>query len=239
MLTAIHGFTETDESWSEILSPLNIPFRCPLLPGHGWKPCPEGTTVASCAAQLAGQLSPQSDVLGYSMGGRIALQLALDFPDKVGRLILISSTAGLSDPTEIAERKKFDSHYAEVLLEDGIGTFVSWWESNKTLKPVKPYSRSLAHHLRCRRLNQDPVGLAHALLSLGTGMMENLWPRLGTLKMPVLLIAGDCDERYAAIMKKMADAIPNSRLEFIPNCGHAVHREEPGALVEIIKPFVQ
>jgi 2-succinyl-6-hydroxy-2,4-cyclohexadiene-1-carboxylate synthase len=238
MLTTLHGFTETDESWSEVLQPLPGQKRFPLLPGHGWNPCPAGTTIASCAAAIAATLPTVGDLMGYSMGGRVALQLALDFPEKVGRLVLVSSTAGLSDPVEIEKRKKFDAHYAEVLLEDGIGTFVSWWESNEALKPVKPFSRNLTHHLRCRRLNQDPIGLAHALLHLGTGVMPELWSRLGELKMPVMLIAGACDVRYVEVMKRMAERIPQARLEVVNESGHAVHREQPHALLELLKSFL-
>jgi 2-succinyl-6-hydroxy-2,4-cyclohexadiene-1-carboxylate synthase len=238
MLTALHGFTETDESWSEALQPLGCELRCPLLPGHGWRPCPAATTVPSVAAELAAQLPPNSDVLGYSMGGRIALQLALDHPARVRRLVLLSSTAGLSDVTERTRRAKHDSHYAEVLIEDGIGPFVSWWESNPALKPAQPYSRNKIHQLRCLRLNQSPMGLAHALLYLGAGVMPNLWPRLGELRMPVLLMAGAGDQRYAQIMRDMAAHIPQARLEIIDSCGHAIHREQPEAMLSILREFL-
>ena len=238
MLTALHGFTETDESWSEVLQPLGGDLRCPLLPGHGWRPCPSTTTVPGFAAEIAAQLRPGSDLLGYSMGGRVALQVALDHPSQVGRLVLVSSAAGLSDAAERTRRAKHDSHYAEVLMEDGIGPFVSWWESNPVLKPAQPYSRDKIHQLRCLRLNQSPTGLANALMYLGAGVMPNLWPRLGELRMPVLLIAGACDQRYAQLMREMATHISSARLEIIENSGHAVHREQPQALLALIRDFL-
>ena len=108
MLTALHGFTETDDVWTEVLEPLKRPVRCPLLPGHGWKPCPAGTTITSVATEIAAKLPANGDLLGYSLGGRIALQLALDHPTKLRRLVLISSTAGLRDAKERVKRVRHD-----------------------------------------------------------------------------------------------------------------------------------
>ena len=199
MLTALHGFTETDDVWTEVLEPLARPLRCPLLPGHGWKPCKAGTSIKTVASDIAATLPADGDLLGYSLGGRIALQLALDHPGKLKRLVLISSTAGLRDAAERDKRIRHDHGFAEVLEEDGLGPFVAWWEANPALKPARKLSRALVEQLRCRRLNQDPLGLAGVLRHLSTGAMEDLWPRLGNLKLPVLLIGhGGEDPRGTA-----------------------------------------
>jgi 2-succinyl-6-hydroxy-2,4-cyclohexadiene-1-carboxylate synthase len=212
--------------------------RCPLLPGHGWKPCPAGTTIRTVAAELAAKLPAGSDLLGYSLGGRIALQLALDHPGKLKRLVLISSTAGLRDAKERDKRVRHDQGFAEVLEEDGLGPFVAWWEANPALKPARAMPRALVEQLRCRRLNQDPLGLAGVLRHLSTGAMEDLWPRLGELKLPVLLIAGEKDPRYVEVMQAMAAKIPGARLELVPGCGHAVHREAPNELLDLLRRFL-
>jgi 2-succinyl-6-hydroxy-2,4-cyclohexadiene-1-carboxylate synthase len=238
MLTALHGFTETDDVWSEVLAPLDRPLRCPLLPGHGWKPCPAGTTIRSVAAEVAAALPPQSDLIGYSLGGRVALQLALDHPAKLKRLVLISSTAGLRDATERDKRVRHDQGFAEVLEEDGIGPFVAWWEANPVLKPARTLPRALVEQLRCRRLNQDPLGLAGVLRHLSAGAMEVLWPRLHELKLPVLLIAGEKDPRYVEVMGAMAKAIPHAQFKLIPGCGHAVHREAANELLDLLRTFL-
>lgn len=238
MLTALHGFTETDDVWSEVLQPLARPVRCPLLPGHGWKPCTAGTTIKTVAADIAASLPADSDLLGYSLGGRIALQLALDHPTKLKRLVLISSTAGLRDAKERDKRVRHDQGFAEVLEEDGLGPFVAWWEANPALKPARVMPRALIEQLRCRRLNQDPLGLAGVLRHLSTGAMEDLWPRLGDLKLPVLLIAGEKDPRYVEVMQAMAAKIPGARLELVPGCGHAVHREAPNELIDLLRAFL-
>lgn len=238
MLTALHGFTETDDVWSEVLAPLDRPMRCPLLPGHGWKPCKAGTSIKTVAADIAATLPAGSDLLGYSLGGRIALQLALDHPTTLKRLVLVSSTAGLRDAQERDKRVRHDLGFAEVLEEDGIGPFVAWWEANPVLKPARKLSRALVEQLRCRRLNQDPLGLAGVLRHLSTGAMEDLWPRLGELKLPVMLIAGEKDPRYVEIMGAMAKAIPGAQLKLIPGCGHAVHREAPQELLDLLRTFL-
>lgn len=238
MLTALHGFTETDDVWSEVLAPLDRPMRCPLLPGHGWKPCKAGTSIKTVAADIAATLPTGSDLLGYSLGGRIALQLALDHPTTLKRLVLVSSTAGLRDAKERDKRVRHDLGFAEVLEEDGIGPFVAWWEANPALKPARKLSRALVEQLRCRRLNQDPLGLAGVLRHLSTGLMEDLWPRLGELRLPVLLIAGEKDPRYVEVMTAMAAKIPGARLELVPGCGHAVHREAPQELLGLLRTFL-
>lgn len=239
LLTALHGFTETDETWTEVLTPLSIPVRCPLMPGHGWRPCPPATTIASVATELAATLPAGGDLLGYSMGGRIALQLALSHPGRVRRLVLVSCNAGIRDARERQERQERDEHLADILDQDGLGPFVSWWENTPALRPAKPLPRAVEEALRSRRLNQDPHGLADALHCLGTSAMADLWPRLGTLAMPVLLIAGDTDLRYVALMREMANLIPGARLEIVPDAGHAVHREQPARLCALVADFLR
>jgi len=238
MLTVLHGFTETDAVWRQVCAG-RIAARCELLPGHGHKPCPAGTTFASIAADLAARLpAAGGDVLGYSMGGRIALRLALDHPQRVRRLVLISATAGITDPSEREQRRKRDNRLADILAEDGIGPFVSWWEANPALRPAKPVARKVSEDIRSQRLNQDPVTLADNLRQLGAGMMEPLWDRLPELTMPVLLVTGAADPAYVRKCQDMAALIPSSRVAIIPDAGHAVHREQPEGLMRAVAEFL-
>ncbi len=237
MLTALHGFTETDEVWSEFLT--GVPgVHCPLLPGHGWKPCPTGASLASVAAGIAKSMTPGGDLLGYSLGGRVALQLALDHPQLVRRLILVSSGPGLASPAERVDRIQRDERLAQVLEEDGIGPFVAWWESNPALKSAAKIPRKDEEALRCTRLNQDPTCLAMVLRQLSQGRMDVLSDRLPQLKVPVLLITGESDKIYAARMRTMASILPQATLRILPGCGHAVHRERPDALRHELLSFL-
>lgn len=238
-MLVLHGFTETDLFWSDFLG-AQLPAQCALLPGHGWKPCPAETTLATAARDLAQRLPADGgDLLGYSLGGRVALQLALDQPQRVRRLVLVSCIAGIRDQSERTQRVARDERLAQILEEDGIGSFLSLWEANPSLKPVKPLQHRLCETIRSMRMNQDPLGLASALRTLGVGTMQDLWDRLPSLRMPTLLIAGAADQRYAKGMAEMAKLIPGARFEVIADSGHAVHREQPYELRKLVASFVQ
>lgn len=239
MLYALHGFTETDESWQETLGRDIAPLRCPLMPGHGDRPCPPGMSIERAAADLvAGFPEEPVDLLGYSMGGRVAVRLALDHPRRVRRLILISCHPGIRDARERELRRRRDETLAQVLEEDGIGPFMAWWETQPALKPVQPFPPAVAEAVRARRLNQDPHGLAACLRSMGGGAMAPVWDRLGELRMPTLLIAGAQDHRYMRIMDEMAAAIPGSRRDLVLRAGHAVHRERPQVVSQMVGAFL-
>ena len=240
MLLAIHGFTEIDLSWTEVLQDLNLPVEGYVLPGHGHKPCLEGTTHASVAEVIHRRFADREpfDLLGYSMGGRVALQFALTYPQLVRRLILVSCRPGIKDDAKRERRKAEDEGLAMMLEENGIGQFVAWWENNPALKPTKPYSRSTAEHIRSRRLSQDHIGLAGCLRGLGQGSSPSLWDRLGELSMPCLAIAGEADETFVQEMGEMVEALPKGKLAVVPESGHAVHRESKDSLVNIVRGFL-
>ena len=237
MLVALHGFTETDLTWRDYLGSA-IPARCPLLAGHGWKPCPPTTTLSSAGDEVAKGMSANDDLLGYSLGGRVALHLALDHPGQVRRLILISCNAGIVDPVERETRRRRDERLAQILEEDGISPFVAWWEANPALKPAKKIPRKVQEALRCLRLNQDPQTLAGVLRTMSHGLMAPLWDRLPTIRIPTLLVAGDHDQNYCKRMGEMAERIPNARLVVVKDSGHAVHREQPDELRRLISEFL-
>ena len=239
MLYALHGFTETDESWAETLA-RDIPaLRCPLLPGHGGKPCPPALDPARLAADLVASFPDKPiDLLGYSMGGRLAINLALAYPQRIRRLVLVSCHAGIRDAHERAQRRRRDESLAQVLEEDGIGPFMAWWETQRALRPYEPFPAAVAESVRARRLNQDPVGLAACLRALGGGAMDPAWNRLGELRMPVLLISGAADARYMRNMDEMAAAIPDHRREIVLRSGHAVHRERPQVVAQMVGAFL-
>lgn len=239
MLYALHGFTETDESWTETLA-RDIPgLRCPLLPGHGGRPCRADNSLSQAAADLVATFPNEPvDVLGYSMGGRLAINVALHHPQRVRRLILVSCHPGIRDQQERDTRRRRDESLAQVLEEDGIGPFMAWWETQPALKPSRPFPAAIAESVRARRLNQDPIGLASCLRALGGGAMDPVWHRLGELRMPVLLISGASDARYMRIMDEMAAAIPDRRREVVLKSGHAVHRERPQVVAQMVGAFV-
>lgn len=240
MLIALHGFTETDLSWQEVFADTGMALRSYLLPGHGHQLCPPETTPSSVAADIVRRYQAEApfDLLGYSMGGRVALQLALEHPEMVRRLILVSCRPGIADADERALRKHADEGLAMMLEDCGVGQFVAWWEANPALRYVRPLPRSMQEHIRCRRLNQDADGLAASLRCLGQGATPSLWEHLPRITCPALAIAGGADERYVSDMEHMVAAMPHARLSTIPECGHAVHRECQDSLVNIVRGFL-
>lgn len=239
MLYALHGFTETDESWAETLAGEIPDLRCPLLPGHGGRPCARDTSLERTAGELAATFPAEPvDLLGYSMGGRVAVRLAIDHPTRVRRLILVSCHCGIRDAAEREHRRRRDEALAQVLEEDGIGPFMAWWETQPALRPSQPFSSAVAESVRARRLNQDPLGLAACLRTMGGGAMVSGWDSLSGLRMPVLLISGAADNRYMRIMDEMARLIPASRREIVLKSGHAVHRERPQVVGQMVGAFL-
>jgi 2-succinyl-6-hydroxy-2,4-cyclohexadiene-1-carboxylate synthase len=238
MLLALHGFTENDLTWQEVLGQRDD-LVTPLMPGHGWKPCTEDLSLEKLADALAAQIgSTPADVVGYSMGGRLALILALRHPQSVRRLVLISSGPGFKDQDLQGSRRTSEMALAETLEEEGLGPFISMWENNPILKPFRSFPRALAEDLRARRMQNDPVGLANALRRLGAGAMPNLWDKLSGIRCQTLLIAGSGDTRYCEVMQEMAALIPQAELKVVAETGHAIHRERPGDLVKLIYEFL-
>ena len=201
--------------------------EAPDLPGHG------GAADAVSWDEALARLEPASGVelFGYSMGARLALALALRRPEKVTRLVLESGTAGIEDARERAFRKADDDALADFIETHGSEKFVERWEAHPTLSSLRPF----AAQLRPERLAHRPAGLASALRVLGTGAQPSLWALLPDLRVPVRLIAGARDDKFAAIARRMGELLPRAEVTLIPDCGHAPHLERPQAFLEALR----
>lgn len=232
-LVLLHGFTHTGRSWDpvaeklgESYSPLALDIR-----GHGGASAVTPVTLEAVISDLD-QLSPDEFVLvGYSMGGRLALQYALARPDRVQRLVLIGASPGLDDHAQRAARIEADERLAVELERLSIEDFAQRWARTPVLADQPP---EVAARVHADRVRNNPEGLARALRGLGTGAVEPVWNRLGELRMPVLLLVGARDERFLAIAQQMAQSIETARLEVIPGAGHAAHLEQPEAVAAAI-----
>ena len=170
-------------------------------------------------------------LLGYSMGGRLALTIAVHYPEKVQSLILESATAGLKTEAERQERIQSDNALADKIEANGIEWFADYW-GNLPLWANQTAEQKAA--LYQQRLKNSPIGLANSLRGMGTGQMPPLWDALPQLKMPVKLIVGELDSKFLAINREMAALIPNAQLHVIPKAGHAVHIEASEAYQSLI-----
>ncbi len=229
----VHGFTQTLGSWQVIADEFKATRQVVRvdLPGHGGS----GAISAdfSAAAKAIGAVGGQASYVGYSLGGRLCLQLALERPDLISSLVLLGASPGLADPVARRERRAADDRLASELEREGTEAFLDRWLA-------QPLFATLPHDaagIEERRANA-PAGLAMALRLLGTGEMEPLWDQLDQLAMPVLVMAGQLDERYAALGKEMVARIgASAELALVAGAGHAAHLERPALFAAALRAF--
>ncbi len=244
----LHGFTGRGSGWGTHATALARHFRVLVvdLPGHGRSGVPRDPARASVertADDLATILHLEGNtpahVIGYSLGARIALRLAVTHPLVLRRLVLESPSPGLANERDRAARRAADDGRAARIERDGIGAFVDAWErepvfnSHSTLPPTR------ATRLRAERLRNRPAGLAASLRGAGQGSMEPLHDRLAGITAPTLIIAGAQDRIGRARAEAVAAGIPGARLEVLDGAGHTPHLETPTAFRSLAMTFLQ
>jgi 2-succinyl-6-hydroxy-2,4-cyclohexadiene-1-carboxylate synthase len=232
-LVLLHGFTQTGASWGEVVAALPQRYR-PLAPdirGHGAASSLRPVSLTGVIADVSAVGTAPFELVGYSMGGRLALHLALALPARVRRLVLIGVSPGLADPAERAARRAADERLANMAEAMTIEAFADRWAQTPVLSGQAPQVLAAA---RADRLRSTPAGLAEALRGLGTGALPPLWERLGEVEVPVDLLVGERDAKFRAIADEMARGLPAARVHVVPGTGHAVHLEAPEAVAAII-----
>lgn len=231
----LHGFTGSLEDWDDVAPLLRRRFRVVALdlPGHGRSDAPDDPapySTEAMARHVASALEAAritgATVVGYSLGARVAMRLALGRPDLVHALVLEGASPGM-EGAEREQRLKDDAALA-ALLEKGIEPFVDAWMARPFLAPerAKVGERAWAW-ARADRLKRSPVGLRWTLLRAGQAAEEPLWARLPSLAQPTRLVVGEEDAKYRALAERMAGAMPRATVAVVPGCGHAPHREDP------------
>ena len=238
-LVLVHGFTQNGRCWGDLLAWVRRRFHVVAVdaPGHGATAPSHDTASFVEAASLIGEAGGPATYLGYSMGGRLCLQLACDRPELVERLIVVGATAGLRDRLDRAARRRSDAHLAERLETVGLAAFLEEWLALPLFAGLEAPFQA-----RAERLTNRMEGLAASLRGCGTGQQEPLWDRLGALTMPVLVTAGALDTKFAAEAKHLVEAInsptavpgqpaapANAHLVLVEGAGHSAHLEAPGA----------
>lgn len=207
-LLALHGFTGTGATWLPLAASLGSRQRvlAPDLLGHGASSAPRDPArygLEQQAADLAALLDHLGedavDLLGYSMGGRLALAFALAYPARVRRLLLESTSAGLEDARERAARRAQDERWARRLEHAGLDAFVREWERLPLWASQARLPQATRTALRAQRSLHDPHGLAACLRGCGQGVEPPRWSALPHLDAPVTLIVGTLDDKYTAL----------------------------------------
>lgn len=239
-LVLLHGFTGSGEDWAFIRPQLEPQYTLitPDIVGHGDADKPDDRrdyALAGAAQRILDDVDGRFHLLGYSMGGRLALYIAAQHPQRVQSLILESASPGLKTQAERAARKQGDDALADQIEANGMAWFADFWES---LPLWDSQTREQKAQLRLRRLQNDPVGLANSLRGMGTGVMPNLWQTLPQMMTPAQLIVGERDRKFVDINREMAQIMPQAQLSVVPEAGHTVHLEAPDAFLQIVSEFL-
>lgn len=235
----LHGFMGSHNDYENVAGRLPGTVLAPDLLGHG------GTTAS---AELVYSMAAQVEVLhdwlhqdgvaqlpvqlvGYSMGGRVAIAYAVTYPEDVARLVVESGRPGMTDATERMVRRQHDDELATRLLADGLTRFVDRWEQLPLFASQTRLPEATRAMVRAGCLAQSPEGLATSLRDMGTGAQPDFWPALSGLRMPVTLLTGELDPKFTAIADQMMARLPEAAHQVVPGVGHNVHLEAPDPYV--------
>jgi 2-succinyl-6-hydroxy-2,4-cyclohexadiene-1-carboxylate synthase len=212
------------------------------LPGHGRRAGEIEPARFSLVATLAGVRAihgrTAGALIGYSMGGRLALHFARRHPELVDRLVLESASPGLESDPERRARRAADEMLALMLERDGLEAFVRSWEALPLFASQQALSPEQRAQLHGERLSNDARSLAASLRAVGTGVLPSLWSDLDGIQMPVLIVVGGLDAKFNDIGRRMADRLPHATLRVIEGAGHKVHLERPDHWCGVVSEFL-
>lgn len=233
-MTFVHGFAQTGNSWKPIAE---------YFAGHGFLVTVVDMPGHGNSAQVRADLRRTADMLsaiggtgtyvGYSLGGRACLHLALLYPNLVERLIVLGANPGIDDAGLRAARREADDVLEARMNELGLDAFLREWAAQPLFGGLV-----LTDAQQADRLRNTTDGLGSSLRLAGTGAQGSLWPRLRELNMDVLALAGADDDKFSAIARQIADAVPSGRFLLIPDAAHAAHLQQPETVAAAIAAFV-
>jgi 2-succinyl-6-hydroxy-2,4-cyclohexadiene-1-carboxylate synthase len=236
-LLLLHGFTGSHDNWlpyADDIQQAGYRVLAPDLLGHGLTdihPDPWRYQMAQVASDVVALLQTlnikQTALLGYSMGGRLALYLARHYPQYFSHVVLESASPGLVTEGGRMARKRRDDLLADAISYEGIVAFVKRWEKLPMWASQQKIAPEIRNALHGQRIMNDPIGLANSLRGMGTGVQPSLWDDLKSIRLPTLLMTGSLDEKFTQINQYMAMHLPYCEHIVVENAGHTVHLEKP------------
>ncbi len=244
-LVALHGFMGQGDDWEFLVHHMRFPLNFLLidLPGHGASRI--GANESLSPDHFLHQMNILIDhlglseihLLGYSLGGRLALQWALRYPERLQSLILESTNPGIADTEARRKRLKADEKLSAKLLSQDFERFLTDWYR-------QPIFGNLQNHpnfktLLQRRLQNDVRQLSRALKAFSVGRQPSLWTQVGHFSHPVLVICGALDEKYRRITHTLQEQNPHLQIRVAVNSGHTVHFENPEWFAQTVQFFLE
>jgi 2-succinyl-6-hydroxy-2,4-cyclohexadiene-1-carboxylate synthase len=237
-VTLLHGFTLGGASWDELIAKLPPGYQwiAPDLRGHGLAPVTP-CTMDDCARDLVELWDhlgvERSHVVGYSMGGRLALHVAVRLPERTLSLLTIGAQPGLTGDEREA-RKERDEMLARRVESSGLETFIHYWESLPMFAGIVRRGPEYVATLHQLRMRNTAAGLAASLRGMGAGAMDPLWDELDAIRVPATFAAGERDFAYVDIALRMAQSVRDWRFRSVPDAGHAAQFEDPDATAAVV-----
>jgi 2-succinyl-6-hydroxy-2,4-cyclohexadiene-1-carboxylate synthase len=243
-LVFLHGFLGSLDDWNFAVDHLSSNYYCLRvdLPGHGQSRLADPVHysipyTARLLVELLDRLKmPQVNLLGYSMGGRLALYLAVHYPDRFLKMILESASPGLENSREQKQRQEQDERLAQALEKKGLEPFLREWYNLPLFQNLS--SLPAFTEMFQRRLHNDPLDLARSLRQMGTGSQPSLWSRLPEVQLPVLILAGEKDQKFCDLAIQMCERNSQFRMSVVEGCGHTIHFENEKRFLQEVADFL-
>ena len=248
LILFLHGFMGNINEFDEAIKLLAEDFSYLTLdlPGHGKTQVLGGDEyykiepTAQAIINLLDELKiDKCYLIGYSMGGRLALYLTLYFPERFIKVILESASPGLATEADRLERVRRDAQIAKKLsrsiIKTDFATFLSNWYSQPIFGSIKNHPEF--ERLLENRLQNHLTELTKSLQFMGTGNQPSLWEKLKDNIMSLLLVAGENDKKFRNINTEMANICKIAQLKVISNTAHNIHFENPVKFVQNIREF--
>jgi 2-succinyl-6-hydroxy-2,4-cyclohexadiene-1-carboxylate synthase len=229
MVLFIPGFMQRGDAWRPVAELLPERYPSTLLDHRE-------DTLEGRLREIADAAADGAVLVGYSLGGRLALRAVLREPARYAGVVTVGATAGIDDPAMRSARADADERLASWMEAAAIEDVVGIWERQPLFADQ---SESLVEEQRPGRLSHDPAGLAMLLRTAGQGVVEPVWHELLTLDLPLLAVAGARDEGYVAAAQRMADVAPRGRAAIVEDAGHAAQLQRPDLVAELIAEFIR
>jgi 2-succinyl-6-hydroxy-2,4-cyclohexadiene-1-carboxylate synthase len=249
-LLMLHGFTGRGANWAPFCKDIGSSSQLimPDIIGHGATRVTniessihhyQIESVANDMIAIIDQLGyDKVDLLGYSMGGRLALAIAVRYPNRIRKIILESASPGLPTLEERTQRVNSDLELAHFILSNGVESFVEYWESIPLFKSQDSLSLEKKKSIRQQKLMNDPMELSRSLTGMGTGAQPSYWDNLSQVQSNVLLLVGELDDKFCKIAEEMKKKLHNGVIYKVEQAGHAIHVEQPEKFGTIVREFL-